>query len=540
MSDGKIKVDTAVIMACGTGTRMSPLTFDTPKSFLKARGEVLIERQIRQLKEAGVEEIIVVVGYLKEKFEYLKQKYNVKLVFNDEYKNTNTLTTLYKVSPYINGKSFYICVADIYLTENIFHEYEKYSHFKCIYIDHENDDWECVTNEESEIIKINRHGKPGYCMIGIGFFDAEKGKILLKRCEELYKRAGTEKFYWEETIYEHFDELKKFYLEKIPNGVFNEFDTFEELKAFSKEEDYGSKCLTIVAKAMGVKESDIENIVVDNNSLTNNTFIFNVKTDSKKYIARVPGIGTDEYINRADEKKILEELQEYGVTEKVVYCDENGYKISEYYEDIRKMDINSEEDLKAAISCLKKIHSLDIKISNKSSLEEKIKVYLDLIEKNKIEIPDEIIRKQKEVFEKIEYKNSLNRPVRLCHGDFNPTNVLFTKEGVKIIDFEYAIMSDPLIDIALFGCYTGLDKEKIMRMYDIYENCTIEASVNENEIINKIIYKGLDVENKNKLYEAYIEICAYYGYVWGVVNEKLASADVAEYLANQRKLLGLV
>ena len=522
MTENKVKVNTAVIMACGTGTRMSPLTFDTPKSFLKARGEVLIERQIRQLKEAGVEEIIIVVGYLKEKFEYLKQKYNVKLVFNDEYKNTNTLITLYKVSPYINGKSFYICVADIY--------------FKCIYIDHENDDWECVTNEESEIIKINRHGNPGYCMIGIGFFDAEKGKILLKRCEDLYKRAGTEKFYWEETIYEHFDELKKFYLEKIPNGVFNEFDTFEELKAFSKEEDYGSKCLSIVAKSMGVKESDIENIVVDNNSLTNNTFIFNVKNDRKKYIARVPGIGTDEYINRADEKKILEELQEYSVTEKVVYCDENGYKISEYYEDIRKMDINSEEDLKAAISCLKKIHSLDIKISNKSSLEEKIKVYLDLIEKNKIEIPDEIKRKQKEVFEKIEYKNSLNRPVRLCHGDFNPTNVLFTKEGVKIIDFEYSIMSDPLIDIALFGCYTGLDKEKIMQMYEMYENDGGEADVKEHM---KNDASGKEDENLKTLYEAYIEICAYYGYVWAVVNEKLASADVAKYLTNQRKLLGL-
>ena len=60
------------------------------------------------------------------------------------------------------------------------------------------------------------------------------------------------------------------------------------------------------------------------------------------------------------------------------------------------------------------------------------------------------------------------------------------------------------------------------------------------KIINKKIYEGLDVENKNKLYEAYIEICAYYGYVWAIVNERLAGAEVSEYLANQRKLLGLV
>ena len=106
-TDNKIKVDCAVILACGMGKRLIPLTFDIPKCMIKVKGEVLIERQIEQIRKAGISEIIIVVGYLKEKFEYLKEKYGVKLIYNEEYKEKNTLTSLYKAIPYLQNKSFY-------------------------------------------------------------------------------------------------------------------------------------------------------------------------------------------------------------------------------------------------------------------------------------------------------------------------------------------------------------------------------------------------------------------------------------------------
>ena len=88
------KVDGAVILAAGFGSRFVPLTFETPKGLLKVFGERMIERQIRQLREAGIEDITVVVGYLKEKFEYLIDKYQVKLLYNPEYSCKNTLATV--------------------------------------------------------------------------------------------------------------------------------------------------------------------------------------------------------------------------------------------------------------------------------------------------------------------------------------------------------------------------------------------------------------------------------------------------------------
>lgn len=66
-----MKVDNAVIMAAGTSSRFAPLSYEKPKGLINVKGEVLIERQIRQLKEAGINEIYIVTGYKAEEFQYL-------------------------------------------------------------------------------------------------------------------------------------------------------------------------------------------------------------------------------------------------------------------------------------------------------------------------------------------------------------------------------------------------------------------------------------------------------------------------------------
>ena len=76
------KVDNAIIMAAGASSRFAPLSYEMPKALIPVRGEVLIEREIRQLKEAGVPEIILVVGYRKEQFAYLADKFGVKIIDN--------------------------------------------------------------------------------------------------------------------------------------------------------------------------------------------------------------------------------------------------------------------------------------------------------------------------------------------------------------------------------------------------------------------------------------------------------------------------
>ena len=75
----------AIIIAAGKSNRFAPFTYEKPKGLFRVKGEILIERQIEQLKEAGINDIYVVVGYMKEKFFYLEQKYGVKLIVNNEF-----------------------------------------------------------------------------------------------------------------------------------------------------------------------------------------------------------------------------------------------------------------------------------------------------------------------------------------------------------------------------------------------------------------------------------------------------------------------
>lgn len=91
------RVDNAIIMAAGMGTRFAPLSYEKPKALLKVKGEVVIERQIRQLQEAGIKDITVVVGYMKEKMYYLAEKFNVNIVVNEDYYRYNNTSTLMRV-----------------------------------------------------------------------------------------------------------------------------------------------------------------------------------------------------------------------------------------------------------------------------------------------------------------------------------------------------------------------------------------------------------------------------------------------------------
>ena len=108
----------AVIMAAGTSSRFAPLSYERPKGLLRVKGEILIERQIRQLQEAGVNDIIVVVGYMAEMFMYLKDKYGVRIIFNEDYNRYNNTSSIIRVVEELNDT--YICSSDNYFPDNVF------------------------------------------------------------------------------------------------------------------------------------------------------------------------------------------------------------------------------------------------------------------------------------------------------------------------------------------------------------------------------------------------------------------------------------
>ena len=112
--------ENAIILAAGFSSRFAPLSYEKPKALIDVKGEVLIERQIRQLREAGIHDITLVVGYKAEMFQYLKEKYGVDLILNEDYSRKNNLSSIYKAKHKL--KDTYICSADNYFTRNVFVE----------------------------------------------------------------------------------------------------------------------------------------------------------------------------------------------------------------------------------------------------------------------------------------------------------------------------------------------------------------------------------------------------------------------------------
>ena len=97
------KVDNAVIMAAGTSSRFAPLSYELPKGLITVRGEILIERQIRQLRDAGISDIIVVTGYMRERFAYLADIYGVRLIHITEFNVRKNSSSIYAVRVFLRN-----------------------------------------------------------------------------------------------------------------------------------------------------------------------------------------------------------------------------------------------------------------------------------------------------------------------------------------------------------------------------------------------------------------------------------------------------
>ena len=141
-------VDGAVIMAAGFGSRFVPLTFETPKGLLEVFGEPMVERQIKQLNSVGITDIAVIVGYMKEKFEYLTDKYGCTLIYNKDYETKNNISSIYAARDFIRGRNIYILSSDNWIRDNMYHSYEGGAWYSGVHFDGSTSEWVLVTGRK--------------------------------------------------------------------------------------------------------------------------------------------------------------------------------------------------------------------------------------------------------------------------------------------------------------------------------------------------------------------------------------------------------
>jgi CTP:phosphocholine cytidylyltransferase-like protein/thiamine kinase-like enzyme len=462
------KVDNAIILAAGLGSRFVPFTYDTPKGLLKVKGTPMIERQIAQLREKGIDEIIVVVGYLKEKFDYLIDKYGVKLVYNPEFYDKNNLASVYYAQDYL--KSSYVLVSDNWIEKNIFNRYEPDSWMAGVYFEGPSIEWGVTTTARGRIKKVEIGCEDSWALLGPTYFTREFSSVFVRLLREYYSRPETANYYFEHIIKENLNILP-IYFNRQSSDVLFEFESFEELRRYdnSYRQDTDNRILREIAKTFGVSQSSITDIRPLKEGLTNESFVFSIDTMGR-YVFRVPRAKAGELIDRAAEKRIYELLAPYDVTDKVISFDaDTGHRITGFYDNVRIADAGDDEDLALSMREIRRIHDLELTVDHPFDIAGKIDYCQKLCEGvNAIRFED-FWDTRADVTTLLEFRERLNIPELLCHGEYLHANVLVFSDGTRrLIDWEYSGMSDPIMDVAMYGIFSHFSKERLdlsLRLY---------------------------------------------------------------------------
>ena len=247
----------AIIMAAGTASRFVPLSSETPKGLLEVKGEILIERQIRQLLEAGITDITIVVGYKAEKFTYLKDKYGVELVLNEDFDRYNNTSSVIRVLDRLGDT--YICSSDNYFPENVFCDNPKQSYYSALYSDNETGEYCIGTDSDNNITKVVVGGKDSWYMVGHVYFSKDFSDAFKKLLAEEYVNDEVKQGYWEDVYIKHIDTLPPITIRKYHEYEIKEFDSLDELRAFDESYIYDTRSSVLkgIAERMGCKEEDL-------------------------------------------------------------------------------------------------------------------------------------------------------------------------------------------------------------------------------------------------------------------------------------------
>ena len=474
------RVDAALILAAGFGQRFVPLTYETPKGLLKVFGERMIERQIRQLQEAGISDITIVVGYLKEKFDYLIDQFGVRLLYNPEFSTKNTLATLYHSRHLLYDRNVYVLSSDNWLRRNPYETYEGTSWYSLSYMEGETSEW-CVDFDKKGLFKeIRIGGRDSYAMYGPVYMDRNFSARFLPVLETYYQRPGTENFYWEQVLADMVNSGKKdiaMYAFPQPADTVYEFENLAELRAFDEYYNHTSdnKAMALIAEIFRIEEKAIENLRCLKAGMTNKSFIFSIGPDS--YICRIPGEGTSHLINRREEYASYRAIEGKGLCEDVIYINpDTGYKISRFYEGTRNADPDSAEDVKACMALLHRFHDMELSVSHEFNIRERMAYYESLcMEHGGIPFEDYLTVKSK-MIGLLDYLDGLGRKKILTHIDSVADNFLFiphpdskgSKEEIRLIDWEYSGMADPLLDIAMHAIYSFYDEKQTEELMEYY------------------------------------------------------------------------
>lgn len=514
----------AVILAAGKSNRFAPFTYEKPKGLFRVKGEILIERQINQLHEAGIEDIYVVVGYMKEKFFYLEQKLGVRLIVNNEFDRKGNLYSLYVARKFLGNT--YICCADHYFLKNPFVEEDPAdrSYRACTYLHGKFSEFAVECSDADVITNMEIGGRDSLAMVGHAYMDQSFSQRFCRFMEDEIHDFGVSSMFWEEFYRKHIRQLT-FYKKEFPDDEILEFDNIEDLRMFDSEFllNIDSEIVTNICHALQCSPNEILNISVINAGLTNVSFSFACRGET--YVYRHPGATAGYLTDRRAELFAQTEAKKAGLDDSFLCMELSGWKLSRFVEEARYCDFEgSGEQLNMAMEYLHKLHKI--------RPDDTVRLFDNVAEGKKLmkiasATKGNLFREFKEIIEKIDIlyefvkadARRLGFERVLCHNDTYAPNYLCDKNGkIYLIDWEYAGLNYGANDIGCILCRYDWTEQQIERYLRAYAGHELSAE-------------------EYRYYMAFLPISAFYWFCWGLYKGSVGDDDSFFFLPSYRNLV---
>lgn len=296
------RIENAVILAAGVSSRFVPLCFEKPKGLLTVRGEVLIERQIRQLKEIGIDDISVVVGFMKEKFYYLQEKFGVRIIETSDYKVRNNHASIWAARN-ILGNTI-ISSSDLYFNENIFQKYALDAYYCTVYKEGRTEERAIETDLYDRITRTYYGANDVWVTLGYAYFNKRFSDNFIEILAKEYDNPETISKFWADIQDQHLDRL---YMDakRCKGNIIFEFDCLEELRQFDEQYlvDSHSELMKKIADSLNTTEKKLSKFFPITKEDLQKGFTFSF--EQKKYICKI-----DKNLEITEIRRYDDEIQE--------------------------------------------------------------------------------------------------------------------------------------------------------------------------------------------------------------------------------------
>lgn len=468
-----LKVKNAVILAAGGADINAKSVYNMPKGLFVKNGETLIERQIRQLKEAGINDITVVVGYKQELYFFLVDKWGVNLEINTDL-NKNNIYSLYMVKGYLG--STYILNCDNYFEENPFSAYEFNSFHATVVKDDAHNELVVKKNQSGRILDVYSCAKSGECIYGHAYVDRELSRRLVKFMDDEIDDFRISALFWEEFIARHSDDLEM-YVREYPADFLFEFDSIQEIQNIDGLflSNVSGWINEKICSVLNCTEDEITDINVLQKGLSNILFTFVAR--GERYIFRYPGDSTQFFIYRKNECVANKLAAKAHADDTYIYIDDQGAKISKFREnciDLHGKYYYDVELMKRVAQKIKALHDVGYDMPDWEEYNYDPVWQTERLFKEASKMKGDLFK----IFEKEwiqirklqKYADMDGVKHTMCHNDINIDNVLLTDTTLDIIDYEFAGYNDPGYDFGrvIAGFEYEADEPKILDILEAY------------------------------------------------------------------------